>query len=295
MQRRDSVTPETSVEVLTFNMNKNPLALGDVMSSLKKNTDLIVICLQESTEYLNICNRRLSSFLEHYQCIYEAEHGSLPIGKLQIFVLKNRDVSEHFTFSHKSMRFSLDSFDYQLYRPWKGAIFLKCDSQNFRHPMLLIGTHFHAHDGQKYVLQREKDLKQILGFIKVHYPKCDWCLFGDLNFRSSENSNDEFQPYFNKYNIKEYLYFEGARGSNTYKIDMNHRNEFDKHRRPSRTDRICHNATSDIKIDQYAVVKRSGDADTPAGAGSDHYPVFEVFRIPHHATSPSAPFMVYHM
>jgi len=281
---------ETTVEILTFNMNKNPLALGDVMSSLKKSTDLIVICVQESNQSLTTCQHNICSFLEDYNCEYTAELG-IPVAlKLQMFMLQNKNVRENFKFSKYLMPFSF-KFNMST-RPWKGAIFLKCESQKLRTPFVFVGTHFHAHEGPKNVKLRQNDFKEIQLLLKEKYPKCDWCLFGDLNFRSSESIRDEFQPYFKKYNIIEYPYFHGAHETNTYKIDINHRNEFDKHRTPSRTDRICHNKTDNVRIIEYGIVSRSGDPNTPAGAGSDHYPVFEVFRILHGTRSLSSPFLI---
>ena len=101
MQKLDSFTPGTSVEILTFNMNKNPLALGDVMSSLKKPTDLIVICVQESNQRLTTCQQNICSFLEDYKCKYAVQLGNPVVGYLQMFMLQNKDVHENFTFSHK--------------------------------------------------------------------------------------------------------------------------------------------------------------------------------------------------
>ena len=217
----------TTVEILTFNMNKNPLALGDVMSSLKKPTDLIVICVQESNQRLTTCQQNICSFLEDYKCKYAVQLGNPVVGYLQMFMLQNKDVHENFTFSHKLMPFSFNFRNLTSNRPWKGAIFLKCESQKLRTPFVFVGAHFHAHEGPKNVKLRENDFEQIQTLLEKNYPKCDWCLFGDLNFRSSESIKDEFQPYFERYNIREYHSFEGANDGNTYKIDINHRNEFD--------------------------------------------------------------------
>jgi exonuclease III len=282
----------TTVEILTFNMNKNPLALGDVMSSLKKPTDLIVICVQESNQKLTTCRQNICSFLEDYKCMYTVQLGNHVAGFLQMFMLQHKNANENFTFSHNRMPFSFNFRDPTSIRPWKGAIFLKCESQKLRTPFVFVGAHFHAHEGPKNVKLRESDFEQIQTFLQKNYRKCDWCLFGDLNFRSSESLEDEFEPYFKKYNISEYPRFQGVHDANTYKIDVNHRNTFDKHRTPSRTDRICHNKTDNLQILQYGIVKRSGDPNTPAGAGSDHYPVFEVFRILNHTTSLSSPFLI---
>lgn len=282
----------TTVEILTFNMNKNPLALGEVMSSLKKATHLIVICVQESNQKLTTCRQNICSFLEDYKCKYAVQLGNHVAGYLQMFMLQDKEVHEIFTFSHNRMPFSFNFRDPTSIRPWKGAIFLKCESQNLRTPFVFVGAHFHAHEGPKNVSLRENDFKQIKTLLEKNYPECDWCLFGDLNFRSSKSIQDEFQSYFERYNIKEYDDFKGANNANTYKIDINHRNEFDKHRTPSRTDRICHNNTDNVRILQYGIVKRSGDPNTPAGAGSDHYPVFEVFRILHSTRIISSPFLI---
>jgi len=282
----------TTVEILTFNMNKNPLALGDVMSSLKKPTDLIVICVQESNQKLTTCRQNICSFLEDYKCMYAVQLGNHVAGYLQMFMLQLKDVHENFTFSHHQMPFSFNFRDPTSIRPWKGAIFLKCESRKLRTPFIFVGAHFHAHEGPNNVKLRQNDFEQIQSLLKKKYPECDWCLFGDLNFRSSVSLRDEFQPYFKKYNIREHHPFEGAGDANTYKIDINHRNAFDKHRTPSRTDRICHNKTDNVQILQYGIVKRSADPSTPAGAGSDHYPVFEVFRILNHTTSLSSPFLI---
>jgi len=273
-------------------MNKNPLALGDVMSSLQKTTDLIVICVQESNQNLKKIEQHICSFLENYKCMDTFKLGNLIAGYLQMFMLQHKDFDEIFKFSHETMQFSFNFLDRKSIRPWKGAIFLKCESQKLRTPFVFVGAHFHAHEGPKNVKLRQNDFDQIQSLLKAKYPKCDWCLFGDLNFRSSESIIDEFQLYFNKYNIIEYPYFQGAHDSNTYKIDINHRNQFDKHRTPSRTDRICHNNTENVRIIEYGIVRRSGDPNTPAGAGSDHYPVFEVFRILHGTRSLSSPFLI---
>jgi hypothetical protein len=284
---------ETTVEILTFNMNKNPLALGEVMSSLKKNTALIVICVQESNQWLATCQRNICSFLEDYKCKDAVQQGNPVAGYLQMFILQHKNVHENFRFSHKLMPFSFDFRNVLSNRPWKGAVFLKCESRKFRTPFVFVGAHFHAHEGPKYVTLRENDFEQIQSFLQNNYSRCDWCLFGDLNFRSSETTTDEFQPYFTKYNITESSQFDEPNyGNNTYKVDVNHRNEFDKHRTASRTDRICHNKTDNVQILQYGIVKRSADPSTPAGAGSDHYPVFELFRILHRTRSLSSPFLI---
>jgi endonuclease/exonuclease/phosphatase family metal-dependent hydrolase len=278
----------TTVEILTFNMDKNAMALGEVMSSLKKNTDLIVICLQESTEHLTTCEQRVCSFLEHYKCKDRVEHGFKMTGKVQIFALQRKDVDENFTFSHEIMPFHSKFLNLKLYRPWKGAIFLKCTSQRFCRPFVFIGAHFHAHEGVKYVQQRKNDLQQIIDFIKQKYRTYNWCLFGDLNFRTTGSSEDEFQQYFREYNIKEHP----STGENTFKIDKLHRTGFDQKRRPSRTDRICHNDTQDITIEEYGVVTNSAAPETAAGAGSDHKPVYEMFCISHRSSTTATPFLV---
>jgi hypothetical protein len=205
-----------------------------------------------------------------------------------MFTLQHQDVHENFIFSHETMPFSFDVFYIGLYRPLKGAIFLKCESQKFRRPLVFVDAHFHAHEGTKFVLQREKDLQQILHFIDVCYQTCNWCLLSDLNFRSSESSPDEFQQYFQKYGIIEHPSNDG----NTHKIDENHRTKFDAKRKPSRTDRICHNATIDLQIDEYGVLNNSAAPDTAAGAWIDHKPVYEIFRIKHRNITTSTRFLI---
>lgn len=272
---------QTSVEVLTFNMNKNSLALGDVMSRMKKKTELIIICIQESNIQLTRCQQDICLFFENYECKDKVELGIPNSAKVQMFMLQRRDVHEKFTFTHEVMPFSFSNGNLWSFRPWKGAVFLKCESRKFRRPFVFIGAHFHAHEGEKNVRLRQKDFEQIETHLRKYYADCDWSLFGDLNFRRAQNAPDEFQQYLQNHKVIEHNFSETT--PNTYKVKVHHRKEFDDTRIPSRTDRILHNNTENIEIDEYGTVKTHDAPDTIAGAGSDHYPVFETFRIMHKA------------
>lgn len=287
MSSRERAFPRTttSVEIITFNMNKNPLALGEVLSCVRKESDLIIICLQESDLRLENCKRKICSFFENYECKDEVEHGVRFIACVQMFVLQHKKVCETFTFSHESMPFSFSIQNPLSYRPWKGAVFLKCNSQKFCRPFVFVGAHFHAHEGEKNVKLRQADFNQVQTFLCEYYTQCDWSLFGDLNFRSSANTPDEFQRYLDNKQAIEHDFG----GSHTYKVDVRHRNQFDAARMRSRTDRVCHNNTADVEIDDYGIVKTPVARDTVAGAGSDHYPVFETFRIMHKPAATLSP------
>lgn len=289
MSSRERAFPRTttSVEIITFNMNKNPLALGEVLSCVRKESDLIIICLQESDLRLENCKRKICSFFENYECKDEVEHGVRFIACVQMFVLQHKKVCETFTFSHERMPFSFSIQNPLSYRPWKGAVFLKCNSQKFCRPFVFVGAHFHAHEGEKNVRLRQKDFEQIETHLRKYYADCDWSLFGDLNFRRAQNAPDEFQQYLQNHKVIEHNFSETT--PNTYKVKVHHRKEFDDTRIPSRTDRILHNNTENIEIDEYGTVKTHDAPDTIAGAGSDHYPVFETFRIMHKPAATLSP------
>jgi hypothetical protein len=275
----------TTVEILTFNVNRNAMALGEVMSCLRKKTDLICICIQESTECLKTCEQHVCSFLEDYECKARGEHGFTIFGKVQFFVLQRVSVDGKFTFLSETMPFSFDIQNPRLYRPLKGAIFVKCMSPQFCRPFVFIGAHFHANEGPKYVKQRERDLQQIVDRVRERYADCDWCLFGDLNLRRSGDLKDEFENYFKTRGIIEHP----SADEDTFKVDPNRRTGFDGKRTRSRTDRVCHGSDRDIQVQEYGVVRKSA-AGPAAGAGSDHKPVYEIFRIAHRGS----PFLVSH-
>ena len=52
----------TSVEVVTFNMNGKGLALGEVISAIKKKSDLIVICIQEADHGVAHYEQQITAF-----------------------------------------------------------------------------------------------------------------------------------------------------------------------------------------------------------------------------------------
>jgi hypothetical protein len=63
-----SSSNSTSVEVVTFNMNGKGMALGEVISAIKKNTELIVICIQEADLDAAHYEQQITVFMENYKC-----------------------------------------------------------------------------------------------------------------------------------------------------------------------------------------------------------------------------------
>jgi hypothetical protein len=261
----------TSVEILTFNISKNRAVLENVLKGLKKEADLIVVCLQESPMSFD-CIALMSKVLPDYECKDHASHGFPVAGYTQLFMLQKRGITDVFELQHETMRFSM------IDRPWKGAIFMKCESKVFRRPFVFVGAHFHAHEGKCYEGRRKQDFSEIYTKLFHHYYDCDWALFGDLNFRNDSGGSDEFDPYFNVYKIREHEWNSG----NTFKVDLKDAEKFDQKRIPSHTDRIVHNMRRDeedyeVRIDEYG----TADPQNTQAPHSDHKAVYECFEIMH--------------
>jgi hypothetical protein len=271
----------TSVEVVTFNMNGKGLALGEVISAIKKESNLIVICIQEADRGVAYYEQQITAFMENYECKIRADR-SWPTPqalKLLMFVYQKNDTGE-FTFTKDVIPFELTNKRYflDLWRPWKGAIIISCTSENFRHPFIFAGAHLHANSKPIDRKQRKYDIEIIKKFIEDRYKHSHWCLFGDLNMRNDASGNDEFDACKADFHLYE-SHFDGM----TYKLDPIHRDDFPykAQNKYSQTDRVCHSSSEDLKFEEYKVVVNRGTTGTASGAGSDHKAVFETFDIIH--------------
>jgi hypothetical protein len=271
----------TSVEVVTFNMNGKGLALGEVISTIQKNTDLIVICIQEADSNAAHYEQQITAFMENYECTARADISwHIPQAlKLLMFVYQKNDTGV-FTFTTDIIPFKLAKTKYliQHLRPWKGAIIISCTSKNFDHPFIFAGAHLHANSKPIDIQQRKYDIGIIKKFIEGKYKHSHWCLFGDLNMRNDASGDDEFNACKADFHLYE-AHFDGK----TYKLDPIHRNEFpyQYENKYSQTDRVCHSSHQNLKIEEYKVVVNRGTKNTASGAGSDHKAVFETFDIIH--------------
>ena len=264
----------TSVEIVTFNINQNAEALKNVLWNLKKEADLIVVCLQESAWFCDY-KTLMSEILTEYECKAEEFYGFIWAGFTRLYVLQKKSVQTVFTLKHQTMCFSM------IKKPWKGAIFMKCESQDFIRPFVFVGVHFHAFEGVCHQIQRKQDFGNIFTKLFTDYWDCNWALCGDFNFRktSAKALEDEFTPYSRQYKIKEHAWSYG----NTYKVDSKNEQDFDTKRIASRTDRIIHNKNKDkqnreVCIEEYGIA--TPYQNSPANH-SDHKAVYECFKIMH--------------
>ena len=304
----------TSVEIVTFNVNKSQNALKDVLCNISKTTDLIVICLQECAtddtakatskdDYAKVIETHLNQNTEtpgrSYTCAFR-KSVSFPFAYFIPQTNFFAGFTELFIFKSDTMKTSLDcegecvSFD--LIRPWKGAIFVRCNSEVFEHPFVFVGAHFLAHEGAIHIQQRQQNFKKIWDILETKYAKCDWSLFGDLNFRRDEFGVDEFPKKYPQYDVREgvssqtYCVLSEAHDmynekDNTFKVEPTNHDLFQPLRTPSRTDRILHNKNRAITISEYNIVK-DRQTHKSAGLGSDHNAVYEIFNIPHRIDRP---------
>ena len=277
----------TSVEVVTFNMGGNKMALADVLIAVGKEADLIVIGIQEAEDINWSYKTKMDQFFEQYKCEF---HSSLfaPINKtILIFIyVKNTQSPQSPKLRFKSDCIRFHVHDLRDWRLGKGAIIVNCTLPNFE-PYYFIVSHFHAGEStERNIKQRIHDLGQIKEHIHNEEDISGWCLFGDLNVRKNKNSSNknssdaEFENLKTKYSIFETNPLTHI--DNTYKLIPKSRSKFDSKRIPSRTDRIVHNKSqhdNDQPHNIYAVVERAGIEHEAAGAGSDHKAVFEVFHI----------------
>lgn len=269
----------TSVEVVTFNMGGNEMALADVLIAVGKEADLIVIGIQEAEAINWSYKTKMDQFFEQYKCEF---HSSLfaPINKtILIFIYVKKTRVAEFKFKSHCIRFHVH--DLRDWRIGKGAIIVNCTLPNFE-PYYFIVSHFHAGEStQRNIKQRIHDLGQIKEHIHNEADISGWCLFGDLNVRKTNDSIDkEFEDLKKKYCIFETNPLTHI--DNTYKLIPKSRCEFDSKRNASRTDRIVHNMSQhddDQPRNIYAVVERADIDHEAAGAGSDHKAVFELFHI----------------
>ena len=269
----------TSVEVVTFNMNGKGLALGEVISAIKKKSDLIVICIQEADHGVAYYEQQITAFMENYECKTRADISwHIPQAlKLLMFVYQKNDTGE-FTFTTDIIPFKLANRRYltQHLRPWKGAIIISCTSKCFGYPFIFAGAHLHANSKPRDIAQRKYDIEIIKKFIEDKYKYSHWCLFGDLNMRTNTSGVDEFEACKTDFHLFE-AHFNGM----TYKLDPIHRDKFLDKDKCSQTDRVCHSSKKNLKIEEYKVVVNRGTTGTASGAGSDHKAVFETFDIIH--------------
>jgi exonuclease III len=238
----------TSVEVVTFNMNGKGMALGEVISAIKKNTELIVICIQEADLNAARYEQQITAFMENYKCKARGEI-SWPTQqalKLLMFVYQKNDTGE-FTFTSDIVKFKVFKHRYliQLQRPWKGAIIISCTSKDFEYPFIFAGAHLHAGSESIDMKQRKYDIETIKKFIEGKYKHSHWCLFGDLNMRNDANGADEFKACKASFHLYE-ANFDGM----TYKLDPIHRDKFPykDQNKCSQTDRVCHSSDKNVKI-----------------------------------------------
>ncbi len=276
-----SISNSTSVEVVTFNMNGKGMALGEVISAIKKNTELIVICIQEADFNATHYEKQITAFMENYECKARNEISwpTTQALKLLMFVYQKNDTGE-FTFTSDIQKFKVFDKKYliNLTRPWKGAIIISCTSKDFQYPFIFAGAHLHAHSKPTDIQQRKYDIETIKKFIEDKYKHSHWCLFGDLNMRNDDRGVDEFNACKTAFRLYE-ANFDGM----TYKLDPIHRDKFPykDEIKFSQTDRVCHDSDKNLKIEEYKVVVNPGTRDTASGAGSDHKAVFETFEIIH--------------
>ena len=100
----------TSVEVVTFNMNGKGMALGEVISAIKKNTELIVICIQEADHGVVYYEPQITAFMENYKCKDRAEISWPFAVKLLMFVYQKNNTGE-FTFTSNILEFNVSDLN----------------------------------------------------------------------------------------------------------------------------------------------------------------------------------------
>jgi hypothetical protein len=145
-------------------MNGKGLALGEVISAIKKKSDLIVICIQEADHGVTHYEQQITVFMENYECKTRADI-SWPTRqalKLLMFVYQKNDTGM-FTFTTDIIPFQFAHTKYwTTFRPWKGAIIITCTSTKFEHPFIFAGAHLHADSKPRDIEQRKYDIEILL-------------------------------------------------------------------------------------------------------------------------------------
>jgi hypothetical protein len=262
-------------------MHKNQFALAEVLSSVEKADDLIVFGIQQAEpENIKQYKNKIDPFMDGYECVYSSTYLGLA---MFIYTRKMIPVTG-LTFFAQTLNFS-GNFGQILSQDPKGAILVRMDSRNIKNPFFFVVADLPPRTLKE---QNIRELQQINAFITRHNRQSAYCLFGNMQVQGEMNGAQRRSG------------FDGSKASlsldenenykqieDTYKVNIGDRapSTGDIHRF---TDRILfHMGDHDDSVHhkEYKVVKTGNQ--TPAGAGSDHYAVYETFNLKLRTREPS--------
>lgn len=264
-------------------MHRNQFALAEVLSSVEKADDLIVFGIQQAEpENIKQYKNKIDPFMDGYECVYSSTY----VGLAMFIYARKTNPVEGLTFFAQTLNFS-GKLSQILSQDPKGAILVRMDSRNIKNPFFFVVADLPARTLKE---QNIRELQEINAFVTKYNRHSAYCLFGNMQVQGETKGAQRrsgFDGSKESLSLDENPKYKEI--EDTYKVNIGDRapSAGDIHRF---TDRILfHMGDRDDSVHhkEYEVVKTGNQ--TPAGAGSDHYAVYETFNLKLRTREPSEP------
>lgn len=269
-----SVIMSLSVHAVTWNVAKYKKPFEWICKHISKETDFIVLGLQEANYSCEHYQATIQSNYSEYDIIAAEQFTGFHNSYLLTFVLVHNKTQAIYNFA----KLNSDNIRFDSLRRNKGAIAITVYSDKRKDiPHLrFINAHLHAHKGNFFYKQRIKDLKSIL---TKWSDRVDTLLLGDLNFRMGKDNLSKFDPKedgLTKAEDELGLIWQFTESPITFEPTfkyIRHSNELDGKRTPSWTDRILFAGFNYSLSPSHTLYERIDDDESEGKNPSDHIPV----------------------